>query len=180
MKKNADLIVRTVVVMGPALLALAACGGDVPGDNGGGPAASVAVTEEQETNAEPSAPIDACALLTRDEANAVLGAATREPMRGDTPPVNSCAYRTENFDVVSVSVITYADKAEAEKVHQFAIDINKYPEIAGLGDRAYNAQPIGDVTVLVGRYQLGVDVSGPENDLEVARELAETAIGRLP
>jgi hypothetical protein len=27
---------------------------------------------------------------------------------------------------------------------------------------------------------LGVDVSVPENDLEIARKLAETAIGRLP
>lgn len=180
MKNKADFIARTVVVMGPALLALAACGGDDPGDKGGGPAAGVAVTEEQQMNAEPSAPIDACALLTRDEANGVLGAATREPIRGDTPPVNSCAYRTEKFDVVSVSVITYADNAEAQNAHQTAIDINNYPEITGLGDRAYNAQPISDVTVLVGRYQLGVDVSGPENDLEIARELAETAIGRLP
>jgi hypothetical protein len=169
--------------MAAALLGLAACGGDDPGDDGAGSVADVAVEEQTNAeagNAEPSAPIDACALITRDEATAVLGTATREPIRGDTPPVSSCAYRTEDFDVVSVSVITYADSAEAENVHQLAIDINSYPEIAGLGDRAYNAQPIGDVTVLVGRYQLGVDVSGPENELEIARELAETAIGRLP
>jgi len=184
MKKNGDLMLRAVVVMAAALLALAACGGDDPGDDAG-PADSAVVTEEQQTSeaagdAEPSARIDACALITREEAEAVLGTATREPVRGDTPTINSCAYQTERFDVVSVSVITYADKAEAENVHQSAIDINNYPEIEGLGDRAYNAQPISDVTVLVGRYQLGVDVSGPKNELEVARDLAETAIGRLP
>jgi len=179
MKNSADFIVRAGV-LAATLLALAACGGDDPDDRS---AAGVAVEEQTNAkagDAEPSAPIDACALITRDEATAVLGAATREPIRGDTPPVSSCAYRTEDFDVVSVSVITYRDNAEAEYVHQFAIDTNNYPEIGGLGDRAYNAQPIGDVTVLVGQYELGVDVSGPENELEIARELAKTALGRMP
>jgi hypothetical protein len=74
------------------------------------------------------------------------------------------AERLGLVDVVSVSVIIRADKAEAENVHQSAIDINNYPEIEGRGDRAYNAQSISDVTVLVGRYQLGVDVPGPRTN----------------
>ncbi|MGH8168756.1 MAG: DUF3558 family protein, partial [Woeseiaceae bacterium] len=160
-----------------ALFALAACGDDVNddgGDNGDTP------TEAGDGNGEESARIDACALITQDEADAVLGAPTGEPVRGDTPPVNSCAYQTEDFDGVSVTVVTHEDKAEAERAYLTAIDINDYPEIGSLGDRAYNAQPIGDVTVLVGRYELSVDVSGPENDLEAAQDLAETAIGRMP
>jgi hypothetical protein len=183
MQHSADRIVRASIITAGALLvlsALAACGGDDDAPTG-----TVAVTEEQPTKAEAgigeaSAGIDACALITQDEADAVLGTATGEPVRDDTPPINACAYGTESFDVVSVTIVTYADKAEAEDAYQMAIDINDYPEIEGLGDRAYNAQPIGDVTVLVGRYELGVDVSGPENDLEVARKLAAAAIGRLP
>ena len=180
MKNNGDLIARAIVIFPTALLALfalAACGDDVNddgGDNGDAP------TDAGDGNGEESARIDACALLTQDEADAVLGAATREPVRGDTPPVNSCAYQTEDFDGVSVTVVTYEDKAEAERAYQTAIDINDYPEIESLGDRAYNAQPIGDVTVLVGRYELSVDISGPENDLQAAQDLAETAIGRMP
>jgi hypothetical protein len=183
MKNSSGLSVRATVVMAAALLALAACGSDDPGDEGE-PAGSAPMTEEptneQAGGAGPSTRIDACALITRAEADAALGAATREPVRGDTPTMNSCAYQAKRFDVVSVSVITYADEAEAGHVHQSTIDLNKYPEIPGLGDHAYNAQPIGDVTVLVGRYELRVDVSGPENDLEIARGLAKTAIGRLP
>ena len=173
-----NLIARAIVIFATVMLAwfaLAACGDDVNdngGDNGDAPT--------EAGDGEESARIDACALITQDEADAVLGAATGEPVRGDTPPVNSCAYQAEGFDSISVTVVTHTDKAEAERAFLTAIDINDYPEIEGLGDRAYNAQPIGDVTVLVGRYELGVDVSGPENDLEAAQDLAETAIGRMP
>jgi hypothetical protein len=51
-----------------------------------------------------------------------------------------------------------------------------------LGDRAYNAQPVGDVTVLIGIYELGVDVSAGEDeaDMSTAIEMAELALDRLP
>jgi len=84
---------------------------------------------------------------------------------------------------VNVDVLTYDNADDAESIFQLAIDINDYPEVDGIGDRAYDSRPIGDITVLKGKYELSVDVanvSTSDADFEVAKDLAKKAVDRLP
>ena len=66
--------------------------------------------------------------------------------------------------------------------YEMALEINDYPEIDGLGERAYDSRPIGGVNVLQGRYELSVDVSAERSDadFDMAAGLAERAVDRLP
>ena len=189
-------LVVGILALSVVFVGLAACGGDdseevstvAPPQ-----ATQEVVTEEPEATEGPQATeasegeeavsgVDACELVTRDEAEAVLGASVGEPTREDTPPISACSYETADFDSVSVSVLTYDDSDQAEEGFQIAIDINDYPEVSGIGERAYDARPISGVTVLKGRYELDVDVNleGSEADFEAAKELAATAVERLP
>ena len=193
-------VVRLVVgalALSVLLFGLAACGGDDESEEPPAaterPAAEGVATEEPETVAEPqatgesegeeaSSSIDACALVTKEEAEAVLGASVGDAQREDTPPVTACTYETADFDSVSVSVLTYEDSDQAEEGFQMAIDINDFPEVPGIGDRAYDARPAFGLTVLKGRYELEVDVSleGDEAEFVAAKDLAATAVERLP
>jgi hypothetical protein len=192
--------VGAVLALSVLLVGLAACGGDdeaeepstvaPPGatqelategpEATGQPQATEETEEAEEEGA--AAGFDACELVTTEEAEAVLGASAGEPTREDVPPISACSYETADFDSVSVAVVTFEDADEAEEVLQMAIDINDYPEISGLGDGAYDARPIYDVTVRKGRHELSIDVSveGDEADFVAAKELAASAVERLP
>jgi hypothetical protein len=184
----------TLLALALFTLLLVACNGDSNGDDGDGvtPQATVATPPADEptlsgdtpaataAGVTPAASVDACALVTQAEAESALGAPVGEPEIGNTPPIFSCSYETAEFDVVSVIVAVYDSAEDAEDAFQLAIDINDYPEIEGLGERAYNGQPVLDVTVLTGSYELSVDVVGPDNDLQLAQDLARAALDRLP
>lgn len=183
---------------GPILLA--ACGGDdeeltgTPGPTRTPAATAVATgTRAPAATASPratqaatataqasSGEIDPCALVTKEEAEAVVGESLGEPVVTITELLAGCLYSTPDFDSVNVDVLTYEDEDQAESGFQLAIDINDYPEIEGIGDRAYDSRPIGDITVLKGKYELSIDVSAGEDDFEVAKDLAAKAADRLP
>jgi hypothetical protein len=184
------------------LILLAACGGDdestaTPGGtrtpaataaatSTRGPAATAAASPRatQAGTATPQAStgeIDPCTLVTKAEAEAVVGESLGEPAVTITEMLAGCLYSTPDFDSVNVDVLTYDSEDDAKSLFQMAIDINDYPEIEGIGDRAYDSRPIGDITVLKGKYELSVGVStGGEDDFEVAKGLAAKAVDRLP
>jgi hypothetical protein len=184
------------------LILLAACGGDdestaTPGGtrtpaataaatSTRGPAATAAASPRatQAGTATPQAStgeIDPCTLVTKAEAEAIVGESLGEPAVTITKMLVGCLYSTPDFDSVNVDVLTYDSEDDAKSLFQLAIDINHYPEIEGIGDRAYDSRPIGDITVLKGKYELSVDVStGGEDDFEVAKGLAAKAVDRLP
>ena len=193
---------RWVMLLAAALAALAllgaACGGDDDDDTGadGGAATATvdasdggddgsdetpeATAEDDGDDSDSSADaVDACSLITKDEAEAALEATVGEGIRQDTPPVYGCTYETEAFAQVSITVVVFDDSAQAEEVYQLAIDNNDYPEIDGIGDRAYFALGFG-VTSQQGRYEVTVDVIGPDDDQPLDEELAKKALDRLP
>lgn len=128
--------------------------------------------------AAPLDGIDACALVTRDEAAAALGVAVGEGQRDDFSPVYSCRYEGE-IEAVNVSVLVYPDEKTAKEGHQMAVDINDYPEIEGIGEGAYFALGFG-VTALQGKYEVSVDVIGPDDDQPLEEDLVRKALDRLP
>ncbi len=182
MRRNAHTPIWLVTLFA---FALSACGNPSP--------ATAAIIEEAtaatlltEATAAPLAVdggIDACALITQEEAELVLGASTGSAQPDNNPPLYSCSYETSNYASVQIILVMYEDNAQALEAYQMAIDINGYSELNGLGDRAYNAQPILDVDVLSGRYELSIDISDSSDDaaqLQNAITLAEKALGRLP
>jgi hypothetical protein len=164
-----------VIIPAVALLPLS-CGGasdEPPAQKSAAPAATP----------QPAAAVDACALLTRAEAETALGKPVGEPVRQDVPPVFSCAYQAAGgIEGVSINVTAFSDARQAADAHQLAIKINNYEEIKGVGDRAYRSL-IFDLTVLKGRYELSVDLtsSGDSKDAEFqkAKDLATRALARL-
>lgn len=164
---------------------LAACAPAAPTQNapeGQNPVLATEASIDGGGESAVSAQIDACALLTQADAEGVLSAQTGPALPGDAPPLYSCSYQTENFDVVQVVVLVYENQAQAQAAYQLAITTNGYTEIPGLGDRAYNAQPIFDVNVLVGNLEVTVDISDSTDDatqLQNSIELAELVISRL-
>ena len=159
----------------------AACGGADEPD--AAPKPPPTTTSRPAPAAPPAVSFDACTLLTRAEAEAALGQPVGDPLRGDVPPVFSCSYVTASrLNNVQMTVTLYADAREAHDAYVMTLEINNYPEITGLGDRAYRS-PISDVSVLKGRYQLSVDVSlSIDKDAQVdkAKALAAQALARLP
>ncbi len=123
--------------------------------------------------------VDACSLVTGDEAEAALGSPVSDGEVQEFPPVYSCTYRPEEFGLVIVSVLVYDNDEQAEITHQAAIDNNEYEEIDGIGESAYFALGFG-ITALQGKYEVTVDVAGPDNDRELEEELAKVAVERLP
>ena len=193
------------------LLLLAACGGDDEDESTGTPSGTRAPaatqtttgtqapagTQSAEATESPAAEatqtataapqasggeIDPCALVTKEEAEAIIGESLGDPLETITELLASCLYSTPDFDSVNVDVLIYDDEDQAEGGFELALDINDYPEVEGIGDRAYDSRPIGDITVLKGKYELSVDVSveGGEADFETAKDVAAKAVDRLP
>jgi hypothetical protein len=185
-----------------SLLLLAACGGDDDESTGTpsgtrAPAATQTTTgtqapsetespaAEETATAAPQASageIDPCALVTKEEAEAIIGESLDDPLVTITELLASCLYSTPDFQSVNVDVLIYDSEDNAEGGFELALDINDYPEVEGIGERAYDSRPIGDITALEGRYELSVDVSvqGDDTDFETAKDVAAKAVDRLP
>ena len=181
-------MIRKYIAFSILILVLATCAPDTSSISAPevGAEATASPTEgSQETQAPaPSNSVmDPCALITQAEAEQALGKETSGPEPGDTPPVYSCSYETSDFDLIQVVVVVYDDNTQAQTAYQMAIDFNGYSEISGLGDRAYNAQPIFDVNVLKGNVELSIDISDSTDEatqLQNSIELAQIALSRLP
>ena len=127
--------------------------------------------------------IDACTLVTKDEAEALLGVPVKEPKIEEVATLKSCAYETDTLDGVSVSVLGFRDAEQAGEAFQQMIDFNDYKEVTGIGERAIRTYPFDDITVLFKNFHLGVDVTNDgdeDQQFEQARELAEKALSRMP
>ncbi|MDO8614846.1 MAG: hypothetical protein Q7T33_03795 [Dehalococcoidia bacterium] len=192
------VIMSAAVVTVLVMLALAAaCGGDdEEAETGGdgpeptttreagptGAERTAAATAEPPGNGGSAAAIDACALITREEVEAAVGKSVGDGESQNTPPVFGCTYRSADFDLVHVAVVVWDSAEQAGDVFQLAIDNNDYPEIEGIGDRAYDARPLFGITVLNGKYEVSVDVisGGDEDEFELAKDLVKKAVDRLP
>jgi hypothetical protein len=194
--------VRACSLLAAALVVAASACGDDDGDDAIGVTAAVdeadaegadaEATDVEDTDASGQATdangavgeIDVCALLTKEEVEAVIGmpAGSAQPEES-APPFFGCRYEEDGLSqMVSIGVLAWGDAEEAEASFEFGAD--QYPAVEGIGDRAYNSQPIDDLTVLAGRYELSVGLyfvsDDDEAELAMASELAAVALDRLP
>jgi hypothetical protein len=183
---------RTIAVL--LALTLTACGAagdtvetDAPAPTAGDGAATGqpdATAPPSVTDSQPSADIDACALVTQDEVESIVGMAVGAPEPEDAPPpFFGCRYEDDEIlPVVTVGIIASESTDDAVSLFEFGAD--QYPAVEGLGDRAYRSQPIDEITVLAGRYELSVGLyfvsEDDDAEFEMAREIAELVLSRLP
>jgi hypothetical protein len=179
---RAALFAVLAVLITSSLLLFAACGDD--SENGGEPTADAPTSDEAPPDGTgPPADFDVCALVTPEEAESALGGPVGEPERAEQSPIFVCGYdATDQLSSLVVTLISYDSPDDAQASLEYAIETNEYPEIEGIGDGAYNGQPLADVTAISGGYELSIDVNtdDAEADLAAAQELAKTAISRLP
>jgi hypothetical protein len=195
-----------VILLGTVILVLGACGGEdgdgSNGDDGGGsPAAGATGSPEATSSADGAATateagtsasspdggaagaIDMCALLSQEEVSAVIGQEAGAPAADDMSPFYGCRYESEDVTpIVSVGVFAWDDESQAESSFSFGAD--QYEEVPGLGDAAYRSQPIDEVTVLHGRYEISVGLyfvsEDDDEEFEMGVELAQMVLERLP
>ncbi len=131
-------------------------------------------------------PIDACALITPAEAAAALGtAATTLQAHAGTGKSASCQFQSAHSTPITLAVHHYRDANGAIKALQTAIDLSKqqatFREVAGVGDAA---GMLGQTLAV--RQQaliLTVKVTGMKDvasAIDVAKRIAQTALGRMP
>ena len=135
--------------------------------------------------------IDACALITKEEASEVLGAevqSTPAKVESVGPPDRgaksySCRYKAARYDGLSVTVVSPATAADFESARQQAGD--PHP-VTGVGDQAFivgSAKEVQNILVLKGHYYFGVYITTIGNTTdrtEKLKALAAKVASRLP
>jgi hypothetical protein len=178
-RRVSRLSLTAILTIGSGML-LASCGGggDVPA------ADEPAVAESAPASSAAAAPqVDACTLITREEAAAALGQPVGEGVREDTSPVFSCKYDAEsNIEQLRVTATAFPSAQEAKEAYEMIVRSNDYEPVSGIGDRAY-IPAIADLSVHRGRWELDIGLVLPGNRearFDKAKALASTAIARLP
>jgi len=127
--------------------------------------------------------VDPCALVTRAEAEAVMGQLREEPRPGGTAADGTaCAYIGTNALVVTIGVIS-TNTFESRKFDP------GNTKIAGIGDEAYTTKPnaFGDVYLFARTDEAAVMINvtvGAEDDVRargqhIAEALAQQALDGL-
>ena len=180
------------------VLAMVSCGGD---DDAGGtnsaptvstasPAATDATsgTQAPEAIATPDAPagmIDACSLLTSEEAAAAVGGPVDPPESGLAGPFSECLWRIEGGTDVDSAVVVQALGGVSEDQFEQYVEENAPSElgpvepVSGVGDRAYEQLAL---FVLSGDTMVVVTVLSGDPDGGQSKQLglAQAAIARVP
>ena len=197
------ILVRKVLALGlllilPILLLLAACGGG-DGEGGSGSGSNATATSAEETDgAEPtgedgessptgassgvnggSGEIDACALLTDAEVEAVLGTPASGSPEADLGAIQGCRWEPGGLLLVTVSVFR-GSKEEVEAYFEFS-QANS-DSVEGIGQKAHYNDITKSLEVLVDD-ETDVTVAVVNADIDekqAAIDLAEMVINRLP
>ena len=188
-------------------LLLFACSGDDAGDDdasgGDGPTAAAATpmttdvatgtagseatsseASGSDSGAATSEDIDVCALVSQDEVSEVIGTPAGEATRENDPALSyfGCRYEEDGItEGVSLGVFAFPDEDEARDFFEFGSE--QFEAVEGIGEGAYRSE-IHEITVLHDRYEIDVALyfvsEDDDEEFEMARELAEMMIDRLP
>lgn len=130
--------------------------------------------------------ISPCALVSAEEIAEITGVAVE---LGEPYVEDYGVYTTFSCDSddIHIGVDAYPDVATATEAFEFLWEpADDGTVIEGLGDRAYNTAPLGDIAVLSGRYHVGVDLfvevgdSGRgDAERDAATDIARSVLGQL-
>ena len=204
---------RIAVGLAGAFLAasLIACGGEDDGSEDGLTAATVtsappgASTDTPDSTAGSTGPgseatpaessagavdLDVCSLLTQEEVEAAIGQPAGAPAftpLGEAFAAQGlgggdCRFEADGITpVVALTVLIWRDAETARSSFEFG---SSSQAVEGIGDGARSTQPIGEISVLSGHYEVSLDIYFASEDddaeFEMARELVEIAVSRLP
>jgi len=172
-----------------------ACGGD--GGDGGGSGGGESGGPAQGPSGGSgggSAAIDACALITKAEAEALLGSASEDPKKDVAGPFQTCGYYSQSgiLDFVQVqycsSCLPGGQFDTSMKSGAQALGIEAKP-VSGLGDKAYWLG--GILWVQKGRYVINIWLATPDfrglegsaleaKALPVHTDVARKVLTRIP
>lgn len=168
------------------LLALAGCGKQAP-----------AATQPPASQASLASTIDACTLLTKADAEQVLGSKVDEAIRPvqSTEPniVDSCEYRiigatVKDHAVLTVVIPVSGDLESAKKIFAAgrqgaqATYGSALPDVPGLGDSAYWVGGEGNTLMMMkGSMTVSLSVSTQKGDSpsQAMLDLGKLVLGRL-
>jgi hypothetical protein len=171
-----------------ALLALPAlgCAPDAGREEDDAPAGEASEPADSAASSAPSDTLDACALLPKAEAEAILGLTLRDPEPATYNPigeVSQCDFETDADDPLEAIELRVAhvgnpEASYAELEELFGADGEV---VEGLGDRAILG--MSQLTVFQGEHQVTVLVTPVVYDADARREartkIAEVVLGGL-
>ena len=187
------LAAGSAVLLASGLLS-AACGGDdEKSPTGPSPIATTAPATRSPASASPAtestktdAAFNACALISKAEVEAAVGAAVLDGEPEQLANLSTCSYKdpaSPIFTVAGLSVLVTSSDSDAQEVFDLAKrNAADVKEVDGLGDSAYWDGVLGTLQVVQGEYELSVDVASDEgtDQLSAAEDIARTALSRLP
>lgn len=130
-----------------------------------------------ETPAEPSpSPLDPCALITRDEADALAGVKVLDPQPAGNPP-SRCVWPTPVTGAVGQVEIDVGDGARKTYDIDATVLHHDFTPVADLGDEAYIEDKAiffrkGDTWVAIHVIRLDAPARLPDKLEELARSVA--------
>ena len=185
---DADVAATDVAVTAAAATADATASTEPPGA-AEPPAATEPADQAPATTATPEAPagaIDACILLTSEDAAAALGGPVDPPIPGTAGPFSQCIWRIAGgteLDSAAIAVQALGGVSPdqfAQLVEEYApAELGPVEPVAGVGDEAYQQDGLmvrsGDAMVVV-----TVISTDPAGDRARQVSVAQAAVARLP
>ncbi|MBT2971830.1 MAG: DUF3558 domain-containing protein [Candidatus Thiodiazotropha sp. (ex Ctena orbiculata)] len=122
---------------------------------------------------------DPCALITQAKMEEIIGVKVTAPT-ATIDRVEGVTFLNCTSNDIHINIESWEAESQAIESYDFG---TKFPSIEGLGDKARNTQPLGEVDVLYGRYIVSVDLfTGLDRkaELEAATTIARTVLENIP
>lgn len=183
-----------LIVVTLSLLAalVAACGGAQPAPPAAPAAQSGSAAQPAAQAATGGQPLQGCTVLTKADAEAVLGGAVDEPKQKEQEGKNgawtsTCSYYSSGNSRGAGLLLTYTPKSDPAKALTAYVDslkktlgdAYKPDTVAGAGDGAVWDASMKQLTVFKGAYMLVLTMSGGKLDADAALEGAKILAGKV-
>ncbi|MEW8505334.1 MAG: hypothetical protein AB2598_01405 [Candidatus Thiodiazotropha sp.] len=168
---------QTALGIGLLLLLIAGCSEEQSGLELG--QTSNAALQTAETSKAMRQEFDPCALIALTKVEEIVGKKITAPV-ASIDRLGGVTYLNCSSSDIHITIEAWGDPPQAAASFDFGAE---FPAIGGLGERAKNTQPTGEVDVLSGSYVVSVDLfMGLDRaaELEAAQEIARIVLENIP